>query len=210
MLATLPLRERRHAIAECAKVALLRDADLFAWLERHAEALADGDLPTLRHAVRRSAELHLLHIGTAGDPFEHRSARPLDFGHWAAHRLEALARGQARHGEAVAPGLLIDTWYAEHAGNLHEPLFDWLFRLLTACRIPMPIRHLDDIGPDGDLAVMAGLDEFREHLGGSLVLTFPTVPGQRRDCENPDRGLLKTAVRAVAERLQALHLPQTP
>ena len=74
----------------------------------------------------------------------------------------------------------------------------------------MPIRHLDDIGPDGDLAVMAGLDEFREHLGGSLVLTFPTVPGQRRDCENPDRGLLKTAVRAVAERLQALHLPQTP
>ena len=210
MLATLPLRERRHAIAECAKVALLRDADLFAWLERHAEALADGDLPTLRHAVRRSAELHLLHIGTAGDPFEHRSARPLDFGHWAAHRLEALARGQARHGEAVALGLLIDTWYAEHAGILDEPLFDRLLRLLTACRIPMPIRHLDDIGPDGDLAVMAGLDEFREHLGGSLVLTFPTVPGQRRDCENPDRELLKTAVRAVAERLQALHLPQTP
>ena len=46
------------------------------------------------------------------------SARPLDFGHWAAHKLESLTRNQLRHGEAVAIGIALDTRYSVLAGLL--------------------------------------------------------------------------------------------
>jgi 3-dehydroquinate synthase len=70
--------------------------------------------------IRRSAELHLEHIATSGDPFEFGSAKPLDYGHWAAHKLECLTGYEIRHGEAVAVGMAIDARYACDAGMLAE------------------------------------------------------------------------------------------
>ena len=55
-----------------------------------------------------------------GDPFETGSARPLDFGHWAAHRLETLTHYHLRHGEAVAIGIALDTRYSVLAGLLEQ------------------------------------------------------------------------------------------
>ena len=39
--------------------------------------------------IRRCAELHMRQIAHGGDPFETGSARPLDYGHWSAHKLES-------------------------------------------------------------------------------------------------------------------------
>ena len=61
----------------------------------------------MRRLIVRSAELHLNHIATSGDPFEMGSARPLDFGHWAAHKIEAMTSHRLRHGEAVAIGMVL-------------------------------------------------------------------------------------------------------
>ena len=46
------------------------------------------------------------------------SSRPLDFGHWSAHKLEQLTRYQLRHGEAVAIGLALDVTYSHLQGWL--------------------------------------------------------------------------------------------
>src|SRR5215467_12494969 len=92
-------------MAEAVKVALVRDPAFFVWLEAHGEALAVGDPACVESLVERSARLHLAHIAGSGDPFELGSARPLDFGHWAAHRLERLTTHRLRHGEAVAIGI---------------------------------------------------------------------------------------------------------
>ena len=46
------------------------------------------------------------------------SARPLDYGHWAAHKLESLTRHHLRHGEAVAIGMALDARYSVLAGHL--------------------------------------------------------------------------------------------
>ena len=68
--------------------------------------------------IRESARQHMEHIATAGDPFERGSARPLDFGHWAAHKLEQLSEFRVSHGEAVAVGMAIDLIYARRTGLL--------------------------------------------------------------------------------------------
>src|SRR6185503_9272870 len=108
LLASLSPRDKRAGYVEAVKVALIRDKDFFEALERDALALRDFDPTAMRSLIRRCAELHLDHITTSGDPFEFGAARPLDFGHWSAHKLEQLSEFQIRHGEAVAIGIALD------------------------------------------------------------------------------------------------------
>jgi 3-dehydroquinate synthase len=126
----------------------------------------------MAEVVRRSATLHLHHISSGGDPFELGSSRPLDFGHWAAHRLEHLTAHRIRHGEAVGIGIALDCTYACLMGLL--PVDDWqrIVNLLLAIGqnvyVPELGAHLD--APDHPRSVLRGLAEFREHLGGELTI----------------------------------------
>src|SRR6185312_16684743 len=115
-LATLGERDRIAGMAEAVKVALVRDAKFFAWLRAAAPRLAAFDRDAVAQSIRRCAELHLAHIATGGDPFELGNARPLDFGHWAAHKLEVMTDHALRHGEAVALGMALDARYSVEAG----------------------------------------------------------------------------------------------
>jgi hypothetical protein len=81
-------------MAEAVKVALIRDAVFFDWLEANAEALRNCESAAMRHMIRRCAELHMQQIGQGGDPFETGSARPLDYGHWS--RAQAGVADQPR------------------------------------------------------------------------------------------------------------------
>jgi 3-dehydroquinate synthase len=170
-LETLSSRDVIAGMAEAVKVALIRDAEFFTWLEQHAADLRAGKGDAVQPLIERCAALHLRHIATSGDPFELGSARPLDFGHWAAHKLESMTRHRLRHGEAVAIGLAIDTVYAELSG---------LCDAVTAARVQTLLARLgfrlwDDAlaaTTDGRRVVLDGLAEFREHLGGELTITL--------------------------------------
>src|SRR5580692_463849 len=117
-LSTLSERDQRSGFAEAVKVALVRDRAYFESLERDADLLASFQAEAMQRMIYRSAELHVEHIASGGDPFEFGSARPLDFGHWAAHKLEELSDFQMRHGEAVAIGIAIDVLYSRNISLL--------------------------------------------------------------------------------------------
>jgi 3-dehydroquinate synthase len=170
-LETLGRRDTVAGMAEAVKVALIRDADFFAWLTAHADALAACEADPLHHLVRRGAELHLEHIATSGDPFEMGSARPLDFGHWAAHKLESLTRNRLRHGEAVAIGVALDTVYSVRTGLLAPAALEPILTLLERLGLRLWDDALD-LGPAKRPTVLDGLEEFREHLGGELTVTL--------------------------------------
>jgi 3-dehydroquinate synthase len=199
----LPPRERTAGVAEAVKVALIRDEAFFSWLEAHASAVVGGERPEMATMIRRCAELHMRHIATGGDPFEHGSARPLDFGHWAAHKLEALTRHELRHGEAVAIGLLLDSRYSVEAGLLGETEFARIHQLLSALGLPRWSEALRTTDASGRLAVLGGLDEFREHLGGELTVTLLEGIGRSRDVNEMDEALIHRALAWIAgqERL---------
>jgi 3-dehydroquinate synthase len=168
----LPRRDRLAGLAESIKVALVRDAPFFSSLEGAASRLAALEVEPTREAIFRSAELHLRHIATGGDPFELGSARPLDFGHWAAHKLETLTEHELRHGEAVALGLVLDSRYAVEAGLLDEDTFARIVQLITRLGLPRWHPELGRRRPDGRPTIVDGIDEFREHLGGELTITM--------------------------------------
>ena len=175
LLASLDARGLRDGLVEAVKVSLLKDPVFFANLEKDAPALAAGDIPAIGRAVRRSAELHARHIAGGGDPFELGSARPLDLGHWAAHKLESMTNHRLTHGEAVAVGLALDILCARDLGYFGHAEAERTLQLLTALgfRTYAPEMHLD-----GGAPMLAGLEEFREHLGGQLTLVLPTTIGQ--------------------------------
>lgn len=194
---TLPARDRIAGIAEAVKVGLIRDASFFSWIEEHAGALHTGEDAATATMIRRCAELHLQHIATSGDPFERGSARPLDYGHWAAHKLEVLSNHGLRHGEAVAIGMTLDAHYATLAGRLPEPQVRRLEAVLDALGLPRWHDALD-LRTDGARVVLGGLEEFREHLGGKLTITLLDAIGHGVEVHTIDQMRMDEAI----ERLQ--------
>jgi len=169
-LPTLGDRDWRAGMAEAVKVALLRDADFFLFLEQNVGRLVARDMEAMQTLIVRCAELHLEHIATSGDPFEAGTSRPLDFGHWAAHKLEQLSDFRIRHGEAVAIGLALDSIYSMVDGRLDEASLERVLRLFVAMGFGLYEPDLMRRDAGGHLALLGGLQEFREHLGGELTV----------------------------------------
>ncbi|OED36373.1 3-dehydroquinate synthase [Chromatiales bacterium (ex Bugula neritina AB1)] len=197
---TLPQRDKIAGMAEAVKVALIRDSTFYQWLAEHADALAVFREPEMRYMIKRCAELHMQQIAHGGDPFETGSARPLDYGHWAAHKLETLTRYHLRHGEAVAIGLALDTHYSVLCGLL--PAGDDLEVCYLLEHLGFKLWHagLEMESPDGQLEIMRGLKEFREHLGGELTITLLTALGQGIEVHEIDDNLVQQSIHWLKHR----------
>ena len=172
LLATLEPHDKRAGYVEAVKVACIRDAKFFGELERDAEKLAAFEPAAMKHLIRRCAELHLDHIATSGDPFEMGSTRPLDFGHWSAHKLEQLSRFEISHGDAVAIGIALDVLYSRNIGLLDERSAARILNLLEHLGFELWTDELLNADNANPLAILSGLEEFREHLGGELTITL--------------------------------------
>ncbi len=188
-LATCPEWSWLGGFSEAVKIALLRDPALLGRIERDAPAIRARDMGAAMPVIARSAELHYRHIVLGGDPFEVRSARPLDYGHWLAHRLEALSGGELPHGQAVAIGVAVDTMYSVRSGLLDAAAGRRVLGVLRALGLPTGHPLLADAG-----AVEAGLEEFREHLGGRLTVTMLRGIGDAIDVHAIDGALLRDAI----------------
>lgn len=199
-LASLPERERLGGLAEAVKVALIRDGGFFRWLQANADALALFEAEPTEYMIRRCAELHLEQIAGGGDPFESGSARPLDFGHWSAHKLESLTRHRVRHGEAVAIGIALDARYSVLAGLLPAGAEVEVVALLE--QLGFRLWHPALLRGDASErpAILAGLDEFREHLGGELTVTLLTALGRGMEVHAMDADLVVAAARWLQAR----------
>jgi 3-dehydroquinate synthase len=194
-LTTLSNRDWLSGVAEALKVALIKDAGLFAFLEKSALALQNRDMEVMQRVIHQSAALHLAHIATGGDPFEFGSSRPLDFGHWAAHKLEQLSSFDLRHGEAVAIGIALDATYSHLTGRLLSGPWQRLMVLLERLGLPRWAAPLADVR-----AVLSGLQEFREHLGGRLTIMLLAGIGQPVEVHELEPRVVEEAIALLGRR----------
>jgi 3-dehydroquinate synthase len=122
----------------------------------------------------------------------------LDFGHWSAHKLERLTHHELRHGEAVAVGIALDSVYSAERGWLSQVDAARIIRLLLALKLPVYHPALHAVGDDGTWLIEQGFEEFREHLGGELSVTFLHGIGIGETHHDVDL----SAMRRSAERLR--------
>jgi len=202
-LRTLPARDARAGMAEAVKVALIRDPAFFDWLEQHVSELAAFEPVPLARLVRVAAEAHLGHISGGGDPFEQGSARPLDFGHWAAHKLESLTDHALRHGEAVAIGMALDSCYSARSGLLEPAALERICALLEGLGFTLWDDALSWLGEDESPRVLDGLREFREHLGGELTVTLLAGIGRGQEVHEIDANAVCQALGWLEQRHRA-------
>lgn len=193
-LERLTARDRIAGTAEAVKVAVLLDPTFFAWLAEHADAVAAGEAEPLAVLIERTALLHLDHITRGGDPFELGSARPLDFGHWAAHKLEQISAFALRHGEAVAIGVALDVAYSAGVGLLSWPDA----RAVHDCLEYLGFQLFHEGLREPQL--LDGLEEFREHLGGPLAIPLLRCIGSATVVHDMNAAQISVAIEHLAAR----------
>ena len=197
LLKGLSNRDFRCGFSEAVKVALLKDAKFFHFLVDQAEAIADRHDAASHYALKRSCLLHLNHITRGGDPFENRQARPLDFGHWVAHKLEAVTNYRLRHGEAVAVGVAVDTAYSYLTQNLPLEIAEHTFAALRSLQLPIWDFSLNNE------VIFDGLEEFRQHLGGELTITLLEDVAKPIDVHHVKRPAMSEAIEMVSYYAEA-------
>lgn len=196
-LRTLGDRDWRSGISEAVKVALIKDPDFFEWIEKNASLLAARNMDAMNYLIIRCAELHMQHIA-GKDPFETGSSRPLDFGHWSAHKLEQLTNFKVLHGEAVAMGMALDTVYSNLAGFLSDQECNRILNLLQ--HLGFELTHPMMETESSKSRILKGLEEFREHLGGKLTIMLLDRIGSGIEVHEMEPEILKAAGFILKER----------
>jgi 3-dehydroquinate synthase len=199
-LSTLPDVHWRGGIAEAFKVALIKDRGFFEELCRDAKSLGRRDEPAMESLIRRCAILHLDHIAQNGDPFELGTARPLDFGHWSAHKLETLSGHAITHGEAVAAGIALDSYYASREGLITRQDLQRLLAALGDCGFKLFFEEMEARDAAGRLVLLDGLKDFQEHLGGRLTVTLPAGIGAKCERHDLDAARIEEGIAYLRER----------
>ena len=195
LLKSLPDAEWITGFSEVVKIALLKDAGLFERMEDDASKIRERDLTVAIGYIFESARRHLEHITRGGDPFELYEARPLDYGHWSAHKLEQMTNFELRHGDAVSIGIALDSIYAGLMGMESRDSVERTIALLEKLGLPIfhPCMSQTDV-------LIEGLQEFREHLGGKLTITLVTEPGSSIEVNEIDEKIMMRAIEELSRR----------
>jgi 3-dehydroquinate synthase len=199
-LVPLPAPEKRAGFIEAIKVALIRDAAFFAEIESLSGDLARFERDAMERVIRRCAELHVRHIAESGDPFEAGSARPLDFGHWSAHKLEQMSDFAISHGAAVACGMALDVLYSARKKMLPAAAADRILALIEKLGFSLFDPRMTATGAGGNFILLEGLEEFREHLGGELTITLLREIGRGEEVHEIDLEVMRDCLLDLQRR----------
>ena len=142
-LNTLDHRQLMAGYAEVVKYGLIDDPDFFEWLERHAQALIDGDMDKRRRAILASCAAKARVV--AEDELESGKRALLNLGHTFGHALEAETGygGALLHGEAVAIGTVMAFDLSQRLGLCSGQDRGRLTAHFSALKLPMDLAALD-------------------------------------------------------------------
>ena len=190
-LKSLPEGQRREGVSEAVKIAAAADAKFLAWIGKNAEKIAAGDEEAIEETIRRSAALHASVISKEMGRPGFYAERIFEFGHWSAHRIEALGRFRIPHAAALAVGLCIDAAYAVAKKTVSEEDADIVGETLAKCGA---LNDIEKIAPILDRAddLLRGIEEFRQHTGGLPL--FPAPLGKASDVESVDADKMKEII----------------
>jgi len=137
-LSTLPDRELQSGISEIIKYGLIRDAELFVWLEENMDKLLARDPAATRYAVQKSCENKAEVV--KADEKEAGLRATLNLGHTFGHAIESgSGYGTWLHGEAVAIGTAMAATMSARMGWIDQDLLERTYRLMEKANLPVEL-----------------------------------------------------------------------
>jgi 3-dehydroquinate synthase len=199
-LKTLPEREYRAGLAEAVKHGLIADDSYLAWIESNVDAIGKRDPVTLVHLVRRSVEIKARIV--SDDERESGRRAILNAGHTIAHAVEQSSGYEVPHGEAVALGLIAESYLSETlkigTPGLSGRVAALLNRLGLPVRLPpsIPLDHLvdrmsrDKKNRKGQIhfALLAGAGKMRRAEGWTTPVPVPQIEAALTAIEGSSAG----------------------
>ena len=170
-LATLDVRDFRAGLAESVKHGVIRDADLFAWHEDHAQAILSRDAEVLSELIERNCRIKADVV--AADERETELRAILNFGHTVGHAIESDQRYALRHGECVSIGMVAASAIAVARGMIAQTDADRIGRLLEVFSLPARLDRPIDIK-----TLMAFMRKDKKVQAGKIRFVLPTAIGR--------------------------------
>jgi 3-dehydroquinate synthase len=194
-----PLPLLLDGIAEAVKVAAIKDAAFFRSIERAAPNIAGATSPP--SAASSSAAPCCTSTTSPPPAIPTNSAPP-------APSTTAIGRrtNSRRSPSTASPTAMLSPSASPSTPSMppasascpkNTPLR--LVATLRTCGLPVYAPELSMADRRGRLAVLAGLEEFRAHLGGDLTLTVPAPLGSRSELHSVDETLMADCIAALAE-----------
>ncbi len=170
-LLTLNRKEIREGLAEVIKYGVIKDSDLFSFLEQSTERIFSYDKEALTRIIRRGCEIK----GEVVEKDERESnlRKILNFGHTVGHAVENLSGYKITHGEAISIGMAAEGKIAVAMGLWKSEELGRLTRLLEKAGLPtsMPAHMKTE-----DIIDTMKLD--KKSRGGKIEMALPESIGR--------------------------------
>lgn len=135
-LETLPVKEWVNGFAEIIKHACIKDALLFAILEKYSLHEYQADKTLIADLIEKNVEIKTRIV--LNDEFEKGERKLLNFGHTIGHAIENLH--DIPHGHAVSIGMVAACNLSEQINNFNFNEAARIVRLLAKYQLPVDVE----------------------------------------------------------------------
>ncbi|MEI8365677.1 MAG: 3-dehydroquinate synthase [Parachlamydiaceae bacterium] len=198
-LASLPKKEIAIGVVEMIKHGLIADCTLFEYLETHSRQLLDLNSDVLEKAIFENCRIkkEIVEQDEKGEGKRHL----LNCGHTVGHALERLTQYALSHGEAVAIGLLVESYLSLQLGALDQQSFDRIKNVLIQYDLPLRIPSLFPIQTLLDAMILD-----KKSLRGQPRFVIINAPGKVQACGSEycthvDESIIKKALQWMKDNL---------
>lgn len=134
-LRSLPKRELVGGVVEMIKHGIILNSQLFDYLEANSNRILELDPAVVEKAIFESCRIKVVVIEE--DEKEQGKRRLLNFGHTIGHAIEKLSQYSIPHGEAVAIGILVESYISVQLGILSQKSFERIKDVLVQYQVPL-------------------------------------------------------------------------
>ena len=183
ILSSLPKRQLKSGMAEIIKYGVIKDRELFGYLEKNYARILDAEANTLEFVISRSGRIKAEVVSK--DELDTKGLRAiLNYGHTTGHAIEAASSysGQYDHGQAVAIGMGTAADMAVRLKMLSPGDAERIKALIKKCGLPLRAKGLSTSRIYGSFA------HDKKFIRGKNRLVLPTGIGHVRIVEGvPER-----------------------
>ena len=140
-LSTLPEHEYINAFAEVIKHALIVDPNYFSLLANNVTAIKARNKDVLMRIIKRSCEIKRDIV--EADEKETGMRELLNFGHTVGHAIELVTDYHIPHGQAVAIGIVLESYLSWQMGLLTQDSFQSIKTIFTDYGIALTLPNID-------------------------------------------------------------------
>jgi len=191
-LATLPPRELSTGMAELIKHGFIYSSSFLNWLEENLDAVMELDGDALTEAVYQSCTIKAAIVSQ--DEKEQGLRAILNFGHTIGHGIEAVAGyGRYTHGEAVAIGMVTESYIALLRGLINESCIDRIKGILIKAGLPVRMPSLEQH------SLLQAMRHDKKNTGDKIAFVLLEGPGKTSVYRDVDAEIIKEAIKLAQD-----------